>query len=261
MHLGRLAALLGLGGAALLLAPSALAQSNDSTADQGPEKTTDDESTATKGAVDDNARYEWLNAELKRVEVPTERWVNGWTAAFGWVALGQYAFAAAAPNAGLREMSIVGAINATLGLGAVLIAPNTLGGDARAKVESFDASTPLGAYERRRRAEYLLHATAAEESFYHGPIPLILATLSSGAGALILWKVYNQDIGAIATLASGVAVTGLQMITRPSAATAAWKHYVNRYHPSPGSQVPPDQVDMYLSFAVTPMGVAANLTF
>jgi hypothetical protein len=247
MHPGRLVGLAGLAGAALLLSPPAAAQ-------------TKPESVATdQESLDENARYAWLDAELKEVEGSTERWYTGWTAAFGWLALGQYAFAASAPNSGLRALSVVGAINSTLGLGAMLIAPNTLSGNAREKLESFDASQPLGAYERRRRAEYLLHATAAEESYYHGPIPLLLAAVVSGAGAFILIRSYDQVLGGIATGCAGVAVTSMQMLTRPSTASNAWKRYVNSTHPVPGSQVPPDQIQMQMS--ITPMGVALTGTF
>jgi hypothetical protein len=245
MQAGRLVGLLGLSGAALVFSPNAAAQSAPAP-------------RAASDAIDDNARYAWLDAELTQIEGPTERWYTGWTSGFAWVALGQYSFAAAAPNSGLREVSLVGAINATLGLGAMLIAPNTLDGTLE-RLHSFDASSPLGAWERRRRAEYLLHATSAEEQFYHSPIPLLLAAISSGAGAFILIRAYDQVIGGWATLASGVSGTLLQMITRPFSATSAWNRYKDKYDPSPGSQVPPDQLN--LSFAVTPTGVAMHGTF
>jgi hypothetical protein len=245
MHAGSLLGLLGLGGAALTLSPDAAAQTH-APAHAAPE------------AIDDNARYAWLDRELIQIEATTERWYTGWTATFAWVALGQYAFAATAPNSGLREVSIVGAINSTLGLGAMLIAPNTLDGTLQ-RLHSFDASSPLGAYERRRRAEYLLHATAAEEQFYHSPIPLVLAAITSGLGAFILIRSYDQVVGGWATLGSGVGVTLLQMLTRPSSAGDAWDRYVDKYDPSRGSQVPPDQ--LHLSFGVTPMGAAVSGTF
>jgi hypothetical protein len=247
MRAGRLFGLLGVSSAAIFFASNSDAQS-------APAAPTADSASA----MDDNARYAWLDAELSRIEGPTERWYTGWTATFAWVAIGQYSFAAAAPNTGLREVSLVGAINSTLGLGAMLIAPNTLSGSL-ARLHGFDATSPLGAYERRRRAEYLLHATAAEEHFYHSPIPLVLAAISSGAGAFILIRAYDQVVGGWATLGSGVAVTLLQMITRPFSASDAWDRYSKAYSPAPGSQVPPDQI--HLSFGVTPMGAAVNGTF
>ena len=137
------------------------------------------------------------------------------------------------------------------------MAPNTLG--AFERLHQFDASSPLGAYERRRRAEYLLQATAAEERFYHSPVPLILAAITSGIGALVLIRTYDQVVGGWATLGSGVAVTALQMLTRPFSAGDAWRRYVDKYHPSPPSQTPPDQ--LHLSFSVTPTGAALNGTF
>ena len=248
MHPGRFVGLLGLGGAALLLAPTANAQS-----EAAPH------AAAKTDSLDDNARYAWLDNELGKVEGPTERWYTGWTATFAWVSIGQYSFAGPAPNAGLREFSLVGAVNSTLGLLAMLAAPNTLGGDARERLQKFDASSPLGAFERRRRAEYLLHATAAEESFYHSPIPLVLATLSSAAGGAILIYGYHQIPAGWGTFGAGVGITILQMLTRPSSAGDAWERYVNNTHPSPNIQVPPDQI--HLTFDVTPMGAAMNGTF
>lgn len=241
--------LLGLGGAALLAAPAASAQSDD---EPRPRHHKAD-------SLDDNARYAWLDDELGKVEGPTERWYTGWTATFAWLTVGQWAFVGPSPNAGLREFSVVGAVNSTLGLLAMLAAPNTLGGNERERVQHFDATTPLGALERRRRAEYLLHATAAEESFYHGPVPLILATASSAAGGAILIYGYHQIPAGWGTFGAGVGLTLLQMLTRPFSAGNAWDRYVNKYHPSPNIQVPPDQI--HLSFAVTPMGAAMNGTF
>src|SRR6185437_10063680 len=103
---------------------------------------------------------------------------------------------ASAPNPGLREVSLVGAINATLGFGAMLISPNTLLG-SREKLDNYDTMMPQGIYERRRRAEYYLRATTAEEKYWHGPIPIVLATVTSGIGGAVLWAGYKQELGGI----------------------------------------------------------------
>ncbi len=89
----------------------------------------------------------------------------------------------------------------------------------------------------------------------------MLAAVTSGAGAAVLIAGYNQVLGGLATLGAGLGLTALQMLTRPWAATRAWDRYVNKYHPVPGSQVPPDQVQMFLSFAVTPTSAAVRLDF
>ncbi|HEX4448168.1 MAG TPA: hypothetical protein VH044_15575 [Polyangiaceae bacterium] len=270
MHLGRIVGLLGLGGAALLIAPNAAAADSD---DDTKQDDSSDKASGDKDSSDSEAspkastpaeleaeRYAYLNAELKHVEASTERWFAGWTCGFAALALGQYSLAASAPNDGLRAFSIVGAINTTLAFGAMVIAPNTLV-SSREKLDNFDATMPQGMYERRRRAEYYLHATTAEEKYWHGPIPIVLAAITSGIGGAILMTSYKDTAGGIATIASGIAVTGLQMLTRPSAAQAAWKRYSNRYHPTPNSQTPPDQVDLFLSFAVTPTSASMTLSF
>jgi hypothetical protein len=236
--------------ATLGLAPAARAQSDDEQPRPAHHKA---------DAFDDNGRFAWLDAELKKINGPTERWNTGWTATFGWLAIGQWAFVGPSPNAGLREMSVVGATNATLGLLAMVTAPNTLGGDALAHVEHFDATTPLGAYERRRRAEYLVQATAAEEGFFHGPIPLVLAGASSAAGGAILIYGYHQIAAGWAQFGAGVGLTLFQMLTRPSSATDAWARYKSKYHPTPNPQVPPDQIQLYMG--LTPTGAALSGTF
>jgi hypothetical protein len=250
MHLRRFVGpLLGVSVATLAVAPVARAQSDD---DHQP-------SSHTKAdPLSDSARFAWLDSELKKINGPTERWNTGWTATFGWLALGQWAFVGPSPNAGLREMSVVGASNATLGLIAMIAAPNTLGGDALMHVEHFDASTPLGAAERRRRAEYLLQATAAEEAFYHGPIPLLLAGATSAAGGAILIYGYHQIAAGWGQFGAGIALTLFQMLTRPSSASDAWKRYTNKYHPTTNPQVPPDQLQLYMG--LTPNGAALSGT-
>jgi hypothetical protein len=241
----RLGALLGAAIAVIVQAHEAEAQNAPSPAPAPPSS--------------DEQRYAWLDAELARAEGPTERWYTGWTATYGWLTLGQAALAASAPNAGLRVDAIVGGINSALGLLAMLAAPHTMLG-ARDRLRRFDASTALGAYERRRRAEYVLHVTAAEERFYGSWIPLAVAVIPSSIGAYVLIHDYHQELAGWATLGAGVGVTLVQVLTRPSIATRAWKRYVDEFHPEPNGQIPPtDMLD--LSFAVTPMGVAASGRF
>lgn len=172
---------------------------------------------------------------------------------------GQAALAASAPNRGLRVDAIVGGINSALGLFAILTAPHTMLG-ARDRLRRFDASTALGAYERRRRAEYILHATAAEEHFYGSWIPLAIAVIPSSIGAYVLIHDYDQKLAGWATLGAGVGVTLLQILTRPSIATHAWRRYVDEFHPEHNTQIPPSDL-LDLSLVVTPMGVAATGTF
>jgi hypothetical protein len=295
MHLGRLAVLAGLAGSVLLIAPRASAADSDdesksdhaaeksSDADKDKDKDADDKDAAEKAEkADSNAdleatipagprtpeqqeldRYNYLSAELARVTKSTESWYAGWTTAFGLVAIGQYTTAAAAPNTGMREFALVNAVNATLGFGAMLIAPNTLSG-ARERLEVSDTAMPQGIYERRRRAEYYLRATKAEEAYWHSPVPLVLVAITSGIGGAVLWGSYDNLVAGIATLGSGVALGVIQMLTRPSAATQAWKRYSNRYNPTTPTIVAPDQVDMFLSritIAPGPMGGSLSYTF
>lgn len=208
--------------------------------------------------IDDNARYAWIDAQLAQIEGPTERWFTGWTWTFAWLAAGQAGLAAAAPKPGQVADSAVGAVTSALGLGTMLIAPNTLLG-AREQLAKFDATMPQGQYERRRRAEYVLQAVSAEERFQHSWVPHVLHTLANAGGWAVLFFGYKEYLAAWATLGAGFVVGEIQIFTRPWSATNAWEQYVKDYHPIPASQVPPDQI--HLSFSVTPFGAAAQGTF
>ena len=106
-------------------------------------------------------------------------------------------------------------------------------------------SPPVDAYEN------------ADEVLLVADVPGV----ASGVGALVLIEGYKEVPGGIAILGAGIGATTLQMITRPGSATATWTRYVNKYHPAPGSQVPPDQIQMFLSFAVAPTGAASRTTW
>jgi hypothetical protein len=235
--------------AILLLGSSAAAETATATA---PTPTT------SAPPVDDGARYAWLDAQLAQIEMPTERWFTGWTWTFAWLAVGQGSLTAASPTAKQRELSGVGVGQAVLGLGAMLMAPNTLRG-ARARLNKMDVTTADGQYARRKRAEYVLAAVAAEEQFEHSPIPYILAGAVNLGGAAILWRGFDQPLAAAGILAAGSVVTTVQILSRPFSATRAWAQYKKDYSPNMPAEVPPDQIN--ISLGVGPTGVAAIGTF
>ncbi|MGH7270487.1 MAG: hypothetical protein ACREJ3_08650 [Polyangiaceae bacterium] len=243
--------------AVMLLSRSAAAQPEGAPA---ATSNSDPEASVTGGAsaFDDAARYAWLDAEIKPIEASTEKWFGVWTWGYAWVATSQVALAIPAPNDGLRELSLVGASTSFLGFLSMLTLPNTMSG-ASDTLAKYDASTPFGQYERRRKAEYILQATASEESYEHSVVPFILASVVNGAAAYILVQGYDQVLGGWALFGAGEVATLLQMFTRPFAATHAWDQYKKGYHPAPASEVPPDQI--HLSFDVSPFGVGAHGTF
>jgi hypothetical protein len=264
--------------AVLLISGNAAAQTEDSASEgssrdkgsaskgEGADSDSDGDEGRAAGAstIDDNARYAWLSAELTKIEGPTERWHTGWLWGFTWLTASQLALGASAPTIGLREDSYVGAAVGALGLVSVLIQPNTMDG-ALDTLKSYDGSSPLGRYERLRRAEYYLRSTAQEERFEHSVIPFALATVVNCAAAYLLVHTYGQDLAGYASLAAGEVVTLVQIFSRPYSATHAWERYQKSYHPFPPSEVPPDQIELpdqlHLSFVIGPAGLGARATF
>jgi hypothetical protein len=248
----------------LLSAAAVVLLSSNASAQEGPPPPPTAGATDSASTIDDDARFEWLAAEIAEIEKPTERWFTGWTWGFAWLTASQISLAAAAPTSGLRADSGVGAVVAGLGLAATISQPNSML-NAQETLRKYDASTPLGRYERRRRAEYILQSTASEERFEHSFIPFVLATVVNGAATYILVHDYGQDLAGWLSCAAGEVVTLIQIFSRPYSATRAWERYTKGYHPFPPSQVPPDQIELpdklHLSFVVSPGGAGARITF
>jgi hypothetical protein len=210
---------------------------------------------------EDEVRYAWLDAELARIEVPTERWFTDWALAYATLTLADEQLAVITKDPAQRTAAIVGGAGSVLGLLGVALQPNTLAG-ARERLAAFDATTPLGKYERRRRAEYVLHAVAAEERYWRSPTPHLLALLVSGGSTAVLIAGYHQTTYGLLNLGFGMAIAELQIWTRPTLATQAWHRYANTYHPGQPSEIGPDQVDQFsMSVSLSLFGVGLRGSF
>jgi hypothetical protein len=250
---------------ALTCRPASAQEDTEGEAHEGPHGSGDTSSSkGPSNSMDDDARYAWLSAEIAHIEGPTERWQTGWTWGFAWLAAGEWSLAAAAPKQSLQEDSGVGAVVGTLAFAAMLIQPNTMA-DAQATLAQYDASTPIGKYERRRHAEYLIKATASEEAYWHSLIPLTLNSAVNIAANSILIAGYHQTLAGALSMGAGEIVTLIQIFSRPYSATHAWERYKKEYHPFAPSEVPPDQDDLmdklHISLAVSPGGIGAVGTF
>jgi hypothetical protein len=237
----------------LSLATSKLARAQSPDADG-------EEPASTSKSVDDE-RYAWLRGQLDAIERPTERWFRGWTFGFGWAAVGSASLAVVAPTPGQEELAVVTSVQTVLGLGATLIQPHTMGG-AIEKLDRIDASSALGQYERRRRAEYILYAVASEENYWHSWVPHLLGAVAAGGGAAVLIAGFHETNFGLVSLAGGLAIAELQIWTRPTAAMRAWRYYESAYKEGKPAEVGPDAIDLFsVSLAVTPTGIAAVGTF
>jgi hypothetical protein len=211
--------------------------------------------------LSDSARYARLDADLARIEVPTERWFTGWAWTFAWATVGNAGFAAATPTYQQRVLAVVTGTTSALALGAMAVQPNTLIGE-RDRMAKMDASTPLGQYERRKHAEYVLHGVAAEEAYWRSPIPHILGIAVAGASAAVLIEGYKLTAFGILQGSLGFALAELQIWTRPTLATAAWHRYAHDVSAQKPSEQGPDQLDMFsVSLVAAPTGMGLKGTF
>jgi len=241
--------------AALLTAAGARAE------DEPPRRSPPVAQAAPGDTLSDAARFARLDADLAEVEGPTERWFTGWEWTYAWATAGNAAFALTTPSADQRTLAIVSGTTSALALAAMAIQPNTLLGE-RERLAAMDGSTPLGRYERRRRAEYVLHAVASEEHFWRSPIPHVLGIAAAGADAAIL--IGGFHLTGLGIVQAGLAITlvEFQIWSRPQTATEKWRRYVDDSHPVPPAQQGPDQNDFFsVSVSAGPGGVGMHGTF
>jgi hypothetical protein len=209
----------------------------------------------------DDERYEWLDRRLAAVETTTERWHKGWTWGFIWLAAGNASLGVVAPTEPQRQFALTTSVESVLGLTSTLIQPYTMGG-AREMLREYDASTTLGQYERRRRAEYVLYATASEENYWHSPIPHLLGVVAAAGGAGVLMGVYHQTAFGLLEAGATLGAVELQIWTRPTSATKAWRDYQKWTGEGKPAEVGPDAIDLFsVSLSLGPGSVAAVGTF
>jgi hypothetical protein len=220
------------------------------------------DAAASRGATSiDDERYAWLDKHLAAVETPTERWYKGWTWGFIWLAAGNASLGVVAPTEPQRQFAFTTSVESVLGLTSTLIQPHTMGG-AREMLREYDASSAIGQYERRRRAEYVLYATASEENYWHSPVPHLLGVVAAAGGAGVLMGIYHQTAFGLLEAGATLGAVELQIWTRPTSATKAWREYEKWTGEGKPAEVGPDAIDLFsVSFAVTPGGVAAVGTF
>jgi hypothetical protein len=185
----------------------------------------------------------------------------GWTWGLAWIAAGTASLATVAPTDGQRELAITSSVTGVLGLSATLVQPNTMAG-IRGRLDQIDATSTLGRDERRRRAEYALYATAAEEAYWHSWVPHLLGVLVNGGAAAVLIVGFHQTDFGVLQLGLGTFVAECQIWSRPLLASRAWKAYVDAVDAGRPAEVPPDAIDLFsVSLAPTPGGLSVVGSF
>jgi len=177
---------------------------------------------------------------LARDTAATRLWYFGWTGTYALVAGANVALTFAASDPGLRAVGRVGAIKAGLGLlaTAVLVPPAL--GPLPCEPDTAESAVARAACEAR--IETRLAASADFERFGRSIWPHVATATVNVAGGLYLWLHDDRLGSALISAVTGIAVSELQIVTRPTIARDA--------RPPPTLGIAPTQGGAIMSFAV-----------
>jgi hypothetical protein len=90
----------------------------------------------------------------------------------------------------------------------------------------------------------------------------LLAGVVNAAGGAILIAGYGQTTLGVLNVVLGMSIAELQIWTRPTLATEAWRRYLRDYHGTKPSEVGPDAIEQFsMSLFAAPGLVGARGTF
>jgi hypothetical protein len=202
-----------------------------------------------------DARYDEIHAALRRGRPAAKTWWHTWTWSYAALTAGQTVAAVAVNERGLRADFAVGAAQSAIGLVGMLVATPTTPIGAVSSLDAMDASTPKAREARLRRAERLLEKSADEEQQARAWYTQVAGGIVNLSGAFVLWLGYDRFATGWASLAGGVALTELQILTTPTAAIEDWNSYRTR------GSIRPREPGRSLSVAPAPGGAVLSGTF
>jgi hypothetical protein len=184
-------------GAALLLSAQAHAEPSDADVDR---------------------RLAHVERVLERDQSRARTWRTVWMIAYGTLAIGQgtYAFLLT-DDPDQRADFGVGAVKSALGFGALVVFPFRPA-HAAADLDELPDRTPDQRRAKLRAAEQALRDSAQDEEFGIGWPSRIASSLVNLAGAYYLWIEHDLVGPGWLSLASGMAVSEVQIRTQPTGA-------------------------------------------
>jgi hypothetical protein len=202
-----------------------------------------------------DTRYDEIHAALRRGRPAAKTWWETWTSSYAVLTAGQTVAAVAVEDRGLRADFGVGAVQSVIGLVGMLVATPTTPIGAVSSLDAMDARTPGARAVRLRRAERLLEKSADEEREARAWYTHVAGGVVNLSGAFVLWLGYDRFATGWASLAGGIVLSELQILTTPTAAIGAWDSYRTR------GSVGRRPLRPTLSVAPTPGGVVLSGTF
>lgn len=199
----------------------------------------------------DTARVDYVH----RVLDSQEKWATAWT--YGWSTIGTGIVVGSFILADRAESDDDRVDNVISGSFALLIPIITMSFRLRVlddapllrEVLAGTANGRAGTCVVLARAEELLARDAADESFNTGPLSQVLAIVGNGALFGIL-AAMGHWTNAVLDGVGGLALSELQVLTAPTGAARAWKHYKDGSIdvPKPGVSLAPRGMGLALTF-------------
>lgn len=194
-------------------------------------------------AIDAETRLAWLERRLEIDAARARIWSTSWTVTYGALTVGQGVLAATAKNSDDRWAHVVGGTLSLIGLGAQVILPLKVMGDARwwrkhrARLGGEDVCSTLNTLE------LLFERDAESEAFGVGPLVHVGNFVINIAGGLVLGFWLNRWAAFAYTSLVGIGVGELMAATQPTDAIEDLRLY------RAGNLAPPSRPRLGLALA------------
>jgi hypothetical protein len=209
--------------------------------------------TARAAPADDSVerRYAFIQAELARDDPYARQWWTVWTVLYSASVVGGGVVAAVSSSHETRVSTGVLAAKSVVGVGSLALTYRGL----FAREPELNDSTPEPPAMRLARAESILERRARAETAWTGWRAQVGSlAVNLGAGA-VLWFGYGLHRAAIIDVASGVAVSEVEILTAPNPAIDSLRRY------RAGELAPPTQQRLSWSVFPIPGGGGLRLSF
>lgn len=193
---------------------------------------------------DVSQRIQYIQGALDSGTGSAKLWWYGWVAFYSGATAVPLAAALTTKNETLQVTGGVSTAESLIGLCGMFVMPFTTR-SAADELRSMPENTPDERSKKLSAAEDLLKKSAEDEIAGKSWVQHSLGVLVNGAGALVIWKVYENRIKqaggksweqALISFVVGTGVSELQIWTEPTMAISDEKNYRSKY-PAPRAAI------------------------
>ena len=204
-------------------------------------------------------RIQFIQNSLKRDDIKTRIWWDGWLAGYSVATVGQGAVCFITDSKSLKQDMVLGAATTLLGVANQFISTIKPSKDYR-RLELILADNSVKSDEKLRIAEQLLKAHAIQEKKARGWQPHVLNESVNLTGGLITWLGFKRTVWeGLANFALNSVITEAQIWSQPLRAKRDYETYCRKYLNSniPVSYKP--EINWYVS--TFPDGAGVKIVF